>query len=137
MFLLCRYAYTVGIHTRLQNTQTYLEGTGHPQVHSAVFAMVLLTSRLLSFPMALLQEYFLLSHKLAGQWWLLPLIPALGRQRWVSKFETSLVYRVSSRTAKAIQRNPVLNLPPPPSPQIKESQACYLSVSLRKSNWLS
>jgi hypothetical protein len=30
-----------------------------------------------------------------------------GRGRWVSKFEASLVYRVSSRTARAIQRNPV------------------------------
>ena len=31
----------------------------------------------------------------------MPLVPALGRQR------QSLVYRVSSRTARAIQRNPV------------------------------
>jgi hypothetical protein len=30
-----------------------------------------------------------------------------GRGRWVSEFEASLVYRVSSRTARAIQRNPV------------------------------
>jgi hypothetical protein len=30
-----------------------------------------------------------------------------GRGRWISEFETSLVYRVSSRTARAIQRNPV------------------------------
>ena len=29
------------------------------------------------------------------------------RGRWNSEFETSLVYRVSSRTARAIQRNPV------------------------------
>jgi hypothetical protein len=29
------------------------------------------------------------------------------RGRWISEFEASLVYRVSSRTAKAIQRNPV------------------------------
>jgi hypothetical protein len=36
------------------------------------------------------------------------LIPALGRQRQViSEFEFSLVYRLSSRTAKAIKRNPV------------------------------
>jgi hypothetical protein len=26
---------------------------------------------------------------------------------WISEFEASLVYRVSSRTARAIQRNPV------------------------------
>jgi hypothetical protein len=31
-----------------------------------------------------------------------------GRGRWISEFEASLVYRVSSRTARAIQRNLVL-----------------------------
>jgi uncharacterized protein (DUF2252 family) len=31
-----------------------------------------------------------------------------GRGRWISEFEASLVYRVSSRTARAAQRNPVL-----------------------------
>jgi hypothetical protein len=31
-----------------------------------------------------------------------------GRGRRVSEFEDSLVYKVSSRTARAIQRNPVL-----------------------------
>jgi hypothetical protein len=38
------------------------------------------------------------------------LIPALGRQkgRWISEFEASLVYKVSSRTARGTQRNPVL-----------------------------
>jgi hypothetical protein len=30
-----------------------------------------------------------------------------GRGRHISEFEASLVYRVSSRTARAIQRNPV------------------------------
>jgi hypothetical protein len=30
-----------------------------------------------------------------------------GRGRWISEFEASLIYRVSSRTAKATQRNPV------------------------------
>jgi hypothetical protein len=30
-----------------------------------------------------------------------------GRGRWISEFEASLVYSVSSRTARAIQRNPV------------------------------
>jgi hypothetical protein len=29
-----------------------------------------------------------------------------GRGRQISEFEASLVYRVSSRTARAIQRNP-------------------------------
>jgi hypothetical protein len=38
----------------------------------------------------------------------MPLIPALGRQQQAdSEFEASLVYRVSSRTARATQRNPV------------------------------
>jgi hypothetical protein len=30
-----------------------------------------------------------------------------GRGRWISEFEASLVYIVSSRTARATQRNPV------------------------------
>ena len=30
-----------------------------------------------------------------------------GRGRWISEFEASMVYRVSSRTARAIQRNSV------------------------------
>jgi hypothetical protein len=30
-----------------------------------------------------------------------------GRDRWISEFEDSLVYKVSSRTSRAIQRNPV------------------------------
>jgi hypothetical protein len=30
-----------------------------------------------------------------------------GRGRWISEFEISLVYRGSSRTARAAQRNPV------------------------------
>ena len=38
------------------------------------------------------------------------MIPALGRKRQagISEFEASLVYKVSSRVARAIQRNPVL-----------------------------
>jgi hypothetical protein len=45
----------------------------------------------------------------ARRWWRTPLIPALGRQRQVdlSEFRDSLVYQVSSRTARATQRNPV------------------------------
>jgi hypothetical protein len=31
-----------------------------------------------------------------------------GRGKWISEFEASLVYKVSSKTARAIQRNPVL-----------------------------
>ena len=36
-------------------------------------------------------------------------IPAIrGRGRWISELEANLIYRVSSRTARAIQRNPIL-----------------------------
>jgi hypothetical protein len=42
-------------------------------------------------------------------WWCTPLIPALRvRGRQISEFKATLVYRMSSRTARAIQRNPVL-----------------------------
>jgi hypothetical protein len=42
---------------------------------------------------------------IAGQWWLLALIPTLGgRGRRISEFEASLVYRVSSRTAGGLHR---------------------------------
>ena len=34
-----------------------------------------------------------------------------GRGRWISEFEASLVYRVSPRTARAIQKNPVSKKP--------------------------
>jgi hypothetical protein len=48
----------------------------------------------------------------AGRWWHTPLIPALGgRGRQISEFEASLVYRVSSRTVRTIQRNPVSKKP--------------------------
>jgi hypothetical protein len=30
-----------------------------------------------------------------------------GRGRWISEFEASLVYKVSSRTSRAIQKNSV------------------------------
>ena len=45
---------------------------------------------------------------LARQWWHMPPLGHLGgRGRCISEIETSLVYRVSSRTARAIQRNPL------------------------------
>ena len=48
--------------------------------------------------------------KEAGQWWRMPVIPALGRYRQadVCEFEVSLDYKVSSRIARATQRNPIL-----------------------------
>jgi hypothetical protein len=47
---------------------------------------------------------------MARRWWHTPLIstPEAGRGRQISEFKASLVYKVSSRTARAIQRNPVL-----------------------------
>ena len=45
-----------------------------------------------------------------GLWWHTPLILALGRQRQVDlcEFKVSLIYKVSSRTARAVtQRSPV------------------------------
>jgi len=45
----------------------------------------------------------------AKRHWHAPLIPALRRKRQVDlcEFEARLVYRVSFRTARATQRNPV------------------------------
>ena len=40
-----------------------------------------------------------------GHWWHTPIIRALGRQSHA--FKASLVYRASSTTARATQRNPV------------------------------
>ena len=42
----------------------------------------------------------------AGQWWHMPLILALGRQRKADRyeFEDSLVYRVSSRTGSIAEK---------------------------------
>jgi hypothetical protein len=43
-------------------------------------------------------------------WWCMPLIPALrDRDMQISEFEASLIYKVRSRTARAIQRNAVSN----------------------------
>jgi hypothetical protein len=47
--------------------------------------------------------------KIAQQWWRMSLIQHSGdRGRRISEFEASLVYRVSSRTARDMQRNPDL-----------------------------
>ena len=37
----------------------------------------------------------------------MPLIPTLSTGRRISEFKASLVYRVTSKTARATQRNPV------------------------------
>jgi hypothetical protein len=65
-----------------------------------------------------------------------------GRGRWISEFEARLVYKVSSRTARAIQRNPVSkkkkkkqknnNNNNPPTNKQKESRGRWISVSSRQ-----
>jgi hypothetical protein len=40
-----------------------------------------------------------------------------GRGRQISEFEASLVYRVSFRTARATQRNPVSDFPSTTTPK--------------------
>jgi hypothetical protein len=67
-----------------------------------------------------------------------------GRGRQISEFETSLVYRVSSRTARVIQRNPVSkkhktkpnqtkpNKTPSPEKQNKEQKQ---KTKIKKYNW--
>jgi hypothetical protein len=44
-----------------------------------------------------------------------------GRGRRISEFEASLVYKVSFRIARAIQRNPV-STPPPPKKKEKRKE---------------
>ena len=47
----------------------------------------------------------------SGVWWYTPLISVLGgkwqRQMEIGEFKDNLLYRVSSRTAKDTQKNPV------------------------------
>jgi hypothetical protein len=43
-----------------------------------------------------------------------------GRGRRISEFEASLVYKMSSRTARATQRNPVSKILPPPQNKTKQ-----------------
>jgi hypothetical protein len=43
-----------------------------------------------------------------------------GRGRQIAEFEASLVYRMSSRTARATQRNPVLKKPKPKQKHLKQ-----------------
>ena len=54
----------------------------------------------------------------ARRWWHMPVMPALWEAEagGISEFEASLFYRVSFRTARAIQRNPVSKKPNPKNP---------------------
>jgi hypothetical protein len=63
------------------------------------------------------------TQSVARQWWHTPLIPALRRQRpWeLSEFKASLVYRVSSRTARVTQRNPVSKINQPTKQAYKQT----------------
>ena len=45
-----------------------------------------------------------------------------GSGRQISEFETSLVYRVSSRTARATQRNPVSKKPNPKNQKTRKKK---------------
>jgi hypothetical protein len=45
-----------------------------------------------------------------------------GRGRWISEFEAILVYKVRSRTARAIQRNPVSKNQTKPKQKQKQQQ---------------
>jgi hypothetical protein len=46
--------------------------------------------------------------------------------RWISKFKASLIYRVSSRTARATQRNPVSKNQKPKQTKKKSVFSCVL-----------
>jgi hypothetical protein len=62
----------------------------------------------------------------AGLRWCTPLIPALGRQKQedLYEFEASPVYRISSRTARATQREAVSKQQQQqqPKPRLKPTQ---------------
>jgi hypothetical protein len=61
----------------------------------------------------------------------MPLIPALGRQRQADfELEASLVYKVSSRTARAIQRNPVSKSQKMKKNEKKKKKACDFELWL-------
>jgi hypothetical protein len=58
-----------------------------------------------------------------------------GRGRQISEFEASLVYKVSSRTARAIQRNPVWKNQKPKKKKNKKNKktiacVCFKDFSL-------
>jgi hypothetical protein len=53
-----------------------------------------------------------------------------GRGRQISEFKASLVYRVSSRTARATQRNPVLKKQKQKQKNKNKDKACSIFAGL-------
>jgi hypothetical protein len=59
-----------------------------------------------------------------------------GRGRRISEFEASLIYRVSSRTARTTQRNPVSKKKPknknntPPQKKADTGERCFDIVNM-------
>jgi hypothetical protein len=51
-----------------------------------------------------------------------------SRSRQISRFEASLVYRVSSRTARATQRNPVSKNQKPKKEREREKRNVWVST---------
>jgi hypothetical protein len=54
-----------------------------------------------------------------------------GRGRQISEFEASLVYKVSSRTARAIHRNPVSKKTQKPKTKPKQKKSMNLKTFTR------
>jgi hypothetical protein len=54
-----------------------------------------------------------------------------GRGRWISEFEASLVYKVSFRTARATQRNPVSKN------KTKQNKKKIIALSVKKRIFIS
>jgi hypothetical protein len=57
-----------------------------------------------------------------------------GRGRWISEFEASLVYKVSSRTARTAQRNPVSKKPKKKNQKKKKKKRKKEKKNKRKRN---
>jgi hypothetical protein len=55
-----------------------------------------------------------------------------GRVRWISEFKASLVYRVSSRTAKTTQRNPVSKNKKQNKTKIREQKRRSVSLLVKE-----
>jgi hypothetical protein len=56
--------------------------------------------------------------------------PIEGRGRQMSEYEASLVYRVSSKTAKATQRNPALKNKKPNQTKVLDFTAWLLELKI-------